>query len=117
MLKCHCRDCQRLSGGPYTPVVYIPAGKFKITKGTLRHHVTQSEGWGTHRRGFCPECGSRVTGGESPGSTGLGVPASSLDDPSWFKAQAEIWTCDVQPWDPLDPTLPKYDKYPRGPAK
>jgi hypothetical protein len=21
MLKCHCRDCQQLSGGPYTPVV------------------------------------------------------------------------------------------------
>ncbi|PYK62656.1 MAG: aldehyde-activating protein, partial [Verrucomicrobia bacterium] len=25
MFNCHCRDCQRGSGGPYTGVVYVPA--------------------------------------------------------------------------------------------
>jgi hypothetical protein len=33
MLNCHCRDCQQMSGGPYTPVVYVPAKAFRITKG------------------------------------------------------------------------------------
>jgi len=113
MLKCHCRDCQQVTGGPYAPVVYVPAETFKITKGVVRYHLTPSEAYGEHKRGFCPDCGSRLTGGESPGSTGIGMTASSLDDPSWFKAQIEIWTSDAQPWDPIDPTLPKFEKHPR----
>jgi len=110
MLKCHCRDCQRITGGPYVPVVYVPAQSFQITKGTLKYHFTPSETHGTHKRGFCPDCGSRLTGGEYSGSTGIGLTASSLDDPSWFKAQIEIWTSDAQPWDPIDLALPRFKK-------
>ena len=112
MFKCHCRDCQQVSGGPYSPVVYVPARTLKIVRGTIRHHVTPGEATGVHQRGFCPDCGSRVTGGEGPGSTGIGVTASSLDDPSWFRPQLEMWTADAQPWDALDPTVPQYEKYP-----
>jgi hypothetical protein len=113
MLKCHCRDCQRVTGGPYTPVVYVPAKTFKITKGTPRYHATPSESHGENKRSFCPECGSRLTGGERPGGTGIGMTASSLDDPSWFKTQIEIWLSDAQPWDLIDPVGPKFEKYPQ----
>jgi hypothetical protein len=112
MLKCHCRDCQRVSGGPYTPVVYVPARTFKVTKGVIRHHFTDSEAFGTHKRGFCADCGSRLTGGENPGSTGIGMVASSLDDPSWFKPAVDMWVSDIQPWDHPYPPLPKFEKNP-----
>jgi hypothetical protein len=113
MLNCHCRDCQQVSGGAYTPVVYVPAKAFRITKGTLRHYSTPSVANGHNKRGFCPDCGSRLTGAES--ERGIGITASSLDDPSWFKPKMDLWTCDAQPWDALDPNLPKFDQYP--PAK
>ena len=112
MLKCHCRDCQRVSGGPYTPIVFVPAKTFRITHGKLTHHITASETHGTHKRGFCADCGTRLTGGEGPGSTGIGMTASSLDDPSAFKPKIEMWVSDAQPWDRIDPTLPKFEKYP-----
>lgn len=112
MFKCHCRDCQRVSGGAYVPVVYVPAGTLEFTRGQLSYHVTPSEATGEHRRGFCPACGSRVTGGEGPGATGVGVTASSLDDPAQFQPRMEIFTADAQPWDALDPTLPHFPKYP-----
>ena len=114
MFRCHCRDCQRVSGGAYSPVVFVPATTFRITRGVLHHHITPGEITGQHKRGFCPDCGSRLTGGEGPGSTGIGMTASSLDDPSWFKSQMEMWVSDAQPWDPLDPTVPQYPKYPPG---
>jgi hypothetical protein len=113
MFKCHCRDCQRLSGGPYSPVVFVPAHTFRITRGTVRHHTTPGEA-GPHVRGFCADCGSRLTGGEGPGSTGVGMTASSLDDPSWFKPVLEMWVGDHQPWDLLDTKLPHFEKYPPG---
>lgn len=61
--NCHCRDCQHVSGGPYIAVLYFPHESFVLTKGELRHHFTESEAMGRHKRGFCPDCGSRITGG------------------------------------------------------
>jgi hypothetical protein len=29
-----------------------------------------------------------------------------------FRPQMHIFTSDAQPWDQMDPALPKYDKYP-----
>jgi hypothetical protein len=111
MLKCHCRDCQRISGGPYTPVVYVPLRTFRVTKGKIKHFNTASDAKGHHQRGFCSDCGSRLTGGEYEGSTGIGMTASSLDDPSWFKPVVDMWVSDAQPWDLMDPALPKFPKY------
>ena len=114
MLYCHCRDCQQVSGGPYTPVVYVPAKAFRLTQGTLRHYSTPSEASGHNKRGFCPDCGSRITGAES--ERGLGITASSLDDPSWFRAKMHLFTADAQPWDLLDPSIPSFPQYPSPPA-
>jgi hypothetical protein len=108
--KCHCRDCQRLGGGPYAAVVYVPKRTFRIVRGAIRHHTTQSEMAGLHQRGFCADCGSRLTGGENDES--IGMTASSLDDPSGFKPQFNMWTSDAQPWDQWESNVPAHEKYP-----
>ncbi len=108
--NCHCHDCQHVSGGAYIPVLYFPRESFAITKGELRHHFTTSEGMGQHKRGFCAECGSRITGGET--ERGIGVAAASLDDPSLFHPQCDIYVADAQPWDHMDPAVTKFDGYP-----
>jgi hypothetical protein len=109
MFNCHCRDCQHASGGPYTGVVYMAAKAVKITKGSPRYYTTSSEAMGGNKRGFCPDCGSRLFGGIT--DTGHGITASSLDDPSLFKPQFEIWTSEAQPWDQMDPKLQKFERY------
>jgi hypothetical protein len=112
MFRCHCRVCQRLTGGPYAAVVFMPAGAFRLTRGELRRHAFSSELGGTNTRGFCPQCGARMTGGEAPDSPGIGVMAASLDDPSWFAPTFDMWMCDAQQWDALDPTTTHFAKYP-----
>jgi hypothetical protein len=64
---------------------------------------------GPNKRGFCPECGSRLFGGAT--ERGQGILVSSLDDPSLFRPQFDIFTSDAQPWDQMDPKLPKFEKY------
>lgn len=113
MFNCHCRACQKITGGPYVPAVLLPANAFRLTRGTLRHHFTASERMGKHKRGFCGDCGSRITGGESEKPTPwIGVTASSLDDPGKFRAQFDIFVSSAQPWDLMEPTRTKYPKYP-----
>lgn len=110
MFNCHCRDCQQVSGGAYAAVLYFAPNSFALTKGELRHHLTQSAKRGQNKRGFCAECGSRISGAES--ERGIGILASSLDDPSVFHPQFDIHVADAQPWDKLDPAIGKFEGYP-----
>jgi hypothetical protein len=113
MLKCHCRDCQRATGSPYAAAILLPAESFRFVKGKLSYHLQARAKGGQHKRGFCPECGARVTGGESEDkSEMIGILAASLDDPSLFQPTMDIFIEDLQPWDTMDPGTKKYKQYP-----
>jgi len=113
MFQCHCRDCQRASGGPFSCVVVVPAQSFKLPRGSLRYHFTLHAAGGQQKPGFCGECGARISGGENAGriSANVGINASSLDDPSWFRPRFDIFTVGAQPWDYVNPALPKFKEY------
>jgi hypothetical protein len=112
MLHCHCRDCQQSSGGPFSSFVIVPTEAFKLLQGSLRFHPSPSQMGGKTHRGFCPECGSPIQA--KPDSTPhiVAIRTASLDDPSWFNPQVDVWTSDAQPSDQMNPTLPKFEKYP-----
>ena len=114
MVKCHCRDCQRITGTGFLPAVLVPADSFRLPRRQLRYHFTPSIARAKRKRGFCPECGSRVTGGEfeAGASAFVGLLAGSLDDASWFKPQMEVFVSDAQSWDQMDPASPKFETYP-----
>jgi hypothetical protein len=116
MMRCHCRDCQHITGGPYAPAILFPIEAFKITKGAVQYHFTESLANGKHKRGFCSKCGSRLTGGEAEhDSKMVGVVAGSLDDPSWFRPTMDIFVADAQPWECQGADLPRYEAYPVAP--
>ena len=119
MFKCHCRDCQQVTGSGFGPGLLLSREAFRLTRGQLRYHFTTSLARGKHKRGFCPECGSRVTGGEFEGgeSPFVGILAGTLDDPSWFRPQMDFFTSDAQPWDQMDPSIAKFEQYPPPPTK
>jgi hypothetical protein len=100
-------DWRRIRSGNLGSDRFIPTDSWTIA---LPVHVER----GKHKRGFCSECGSRMTGGEfDERPTGfVGALAGTLDDPSWFQPQMDIFVSDAQPWDQMDPAIPKFDQYP-----
>jgi hypothetical protein len=78
---------------------------------TISHPVRRAA---STNAAFCTDCGSLLTGGENTQrATGVvGVTAGSLDDPSWFQPQMDIFVSDAQPWDQMDPAIPKFEQYP-----
>ncbi len=117
MFKCHCRDCQHVTGGAFLPGLLVPVAAFRLTKGALKYHFTPSLAGGQHKRGFCADCGARITGGEfdqRPGNS-IGITVGSLDDPGWFRPKMDFFVCDAQPWDQMDAAIPKFDQYPPPP--
>ena len=113
-LKCHCRDCQRVSGGPHVCAVLVPRNAFRFTQGTPTYYCTPSASGGRHQRGFCATCGSRLTGGENPDQQTdfIGLTVGSLDDPSEFAPAMELWTSDALPWDPPRRDVPRFAQNP-----
>lgn len=108
--NCHCRDCQRTSGGPYIAGFVMPAPAFDFT-GEVTWYATMADSGNRSERAFCPTCGSSLFGRPESGSVFF-VHASTLDDPSWFKPAIDIFTASAQPWDIMDPALAKFEKMP-----
>jgi hypothetical protein len=112
MLHCHCRDCQRSSGGPFSSFVIVPTEAFKLLQGSLRFHDSPSHAGGKTYRGFCADCGSPILARQDSNHDIIAIRTANLDDPSWFSLQVDVWTSDAHPWDQMDPALKKFEKYP-----
>lgn len=103
-LMCHCRDCQRVSGGPYAPIVFLPEASLDV-KGPVSYFESKGASGKTIARGFCPECGSHLFGRleRLPGL--LSIRAGTLDDPSLFKPTLHIHASQAAPWDLVDGSI------------
>lgn len=108
-LNCHCRDCQRASGSAYASGLFVPAAMVTMRKGEPKYHTTTSESGNIASRGFCAECGSPVLAKQSQWPVCI-IYASSLDDPRAHRPTMDIFVSSAQPWDHMDPALPKYAK-------
>ncbi|MDZ7952067.1 GFA family protein [Nostoc sp. DedQUE09] len=110
MVNCHCRDCQRATGGAYASGLLVPQSAVTVT-GDIKYYDVIGDSGSLVGRGFCPKCGSRLFS-KPPIAELLGIMAGSLDDPSWFQPAMDIYTASAQPWDYMNPDLPKFAKMP-----
>src|SRR2546425_7341244 len=98
---CHCTDCQRQTGGPFTVVVGVPRAAFTVEGDTLASFTTIGEDHGGQtERNFCSACGAPVFSVASVLPDLALIKAGSLDDASWLEPTMEFWTSSAQPWSP-----------------
>lgn len=98
---CHCTDCQRQTGNPFSVIVGVPSASFSVEGETLASFATTGEDHGRETtRNFCSACGAPVFS-ETPLMPDIVfVKAGSLDDASWVQPQVEVWTSSAHPWSP-----------------
>lgn len=106
---CHCRDCQRLSGGPFAINIWIeqtfveagpPAPKScRLTGGSGKHHDVF----------FCGKCGTTLWSRYqiAPGDA-LFVRAGTLDDPASVTPDVHIFTRSKLPWIDIPNGVPAF---------
>ena len=110
MLNCHCRDCQLAGGSGFSPSSIMARGAVKFTKGQPAHLEKVADSGKLAKREFCSACGTPLFASSSAAVEYLAVRASSLDDPSWFRPEANVWVASAQPWDYLDPAIPRFER-------
>jgi len=111
---CHCPDCQKATGGPYTVGVGVAATGLTICCGQTKGYTKMADSGRPITREFCPECGSPLfTRGEScPGL--VWIKAGSLDEPQLIRPTHQTWVQMAVPWAYLDKGLPSFTG--NGPA-
>jgi hypothetical protein len=95
---CHCTDCQKITASAFGICVVVIEEAFHLTAG--EPHIAYRTGTsGTvYPRWVCPDCGSCVTGAPRVAGAFRSVRAGTLDDTSWLRPTAHIWTRSKQPW-------------------
>lgn len=72
---CHCRMCQKATGGLFGPYLGAPAGALTWTRGEPKRFQSSNR----VRRGFCGDCGTPLT--YEYGDSGVGLAIGALDRP------------------------------------
>ena len=114
---CCCRDCQRQSGSGHAAGWGFPATGFRLISGEPKRYAKTGDSGNTITRCFCPDCGSTAFLLVSARPHLLTVRVGTLDDPSGFRPESAIFVRSGQPWDHIDPALPRYPTYPPGYAE
>lgn len=110
--NCYCRDCQRSAGGGMSSGFFLPREAVNILQGEVRYYEVTAESGKRISRGFCPTCGSPVFTLPEAIPHGIGIKASSLDDPNQFRPAMNLYMSSAPVWAPISPDLPKFPKMP-----
>ena len=98
---CHCTNCQRQTGNPFSVIVGVPRPALIVEGSTLASFTTTGEDHGGDtERYFCAGCGSPLYSIAAPLPEVAFIKAGSLDDASWIIPSVEVWTSSAQPWSP-----------------
>ena len=95
---CHCRACQKATGGSPTYGFIVPKAAFTITEGEPVGYVSKGDSGADVERQFCGTCGSPLFSKLEGQPDFAVVKAGSLDDPSAFKVGMDLWMSTAQPW-------------------
>ncbi len=104
---CHCPDCRKATGGPYTVGVGVRAEGLAISGRTAGYTKTADSG-NQITREFCPECGSPLFTRAEVYPDMVWIKAGSLDEPELIKPTHHIWAGKAVPWAYLDESLPSF---------
>jgi hypothetical protein len=111
---CHCTDCQRQTGGPFSVFVGVPQAAFRYEGATLASFSTTGEDHGGEtQRKFCSVCGSPVFSISAVVPELIFIKAGSLDDARWVQPTVEAWTRSAQPWSPRFERVAHLERGPR----
>jgi hypothetical protein len=100
--RCHCKDCQRLSGGAWSMSMPIARERVELLAGTLKGYDKPADSGRVVRILACERCGTNVWNEPLAASGMLVVKPGTLDDAGWAAPIGNIWTDSALPWQPID---------------
>jgi hypothetical protein len=95
----------------------MAADSVRLLRGGCKGYGIVAESGNVAQREFCEVCGTPLFAGSLARPEFVGIKAASLDDPSWFVPEADVWAESAQPWDHMNPNVPKFARNRPKPPK
>jgi len=98
VLICHCRACQKATGGPFGVGTYWPASAVAEIRGRSSSYARHSDAGRTLTNHFCPTCGGRLFWYADFVPHGIGVAIGNFESADFPAPTDEYWTVRKRPW-------------------
>ena len=107
---CHCRDCQRRSGVPWTCNAHYRRSNVRL-EGPNKVHAREGQEGRTLRNHFCPDCGTTLCffGEKFPELCGVAVGAFA--DPAYPAPTVSVFERSMYAWAAMPPGM---EHFPEG---
>lgn len=109
--RCHCEECQKVSGAGHTVGAMFAEEALHLTGGLGEFQYRSSAG-NEVAKSFCPRCGSPMFGRNTGMKGYVTVPLGTMDDSSSLRSDVAIFTRNRKPWDRLDSDIPCFEDQP-----
>ncbi len=107
---CHCTDCQRRTGTAFALSMVVPRESVVLDQGTpIGYRVTLPDGR-IKTGNACGSCSTRLWGEPVKAPQIAIVQPGTLDDTSWVRPVAHIWTRSAMPGTVFAPGAIKFEK-------
>ena len=110
---CHCLHCQKQSSSAFGMSLWVNRDEIEFLSGEPQFWTTTGDSGAKKICAFCGNCGSRIYHASDNDQKRLSLKAGTLNDTSWLRPIAHIWTKRAQPWISINQDLYRcYDDEP-----
>lgn len=112
LYACHCTDCQRRTGSAFALSLMVRRDALGLEAGTTAPYAATLADGRTKQGRMCGACGTRLWGEPIGAPHVVVVQPGTLDDTSWLRPVAHIWTRSAQPWIVFPPDATRFERQP-----
>ncbi len=109
---CHCRDCQRRSGSPFSIAVFYERERVSVSRGDSRTFERPSASGYPVLFHFCGRCGANIYWEPQRLPALIGVAVGAFADPDFPPPQQAVWAKDRHSWIALPDGVPEFEVNP-----
>jgi len=109
---CHCKDCQRLSGGPFSLSMPIRRAALVMLRGTFEGQHKTADSGRTLTMMCCAKCRTILWNLPHATPDVAMLKPGTLDDLNWAVPIGNIWTQSKVAWVAIDAKQPNFEGQP-----
>ena len=92
--------------------MWVPRAAIAVTKGEPALNASATDDGRVRHTRICATCATRLWSEPQKRPEIAIVRAGTLDDTSWLRPAAHLWTRSAQPWFEFPPGVPRYETQP-----
>ncbi len=112
--NCHCKACQKLTGGSFSTAYTVKTDGFEVLSGQAFNFDRTAESGGMVTTTRCATCSTWVYARRANNPDHTSVLAATLDDISNFVLISDVFVVEAAPWTKFDPQLTQFQRMPEA---